>query len=140
MARDLNKVMLIGRLGVDPELRYAAQGTAVAQMRLAVNRRTRAGAEGEQAREETDWFTLVAWERLGETCSQFLKKGSRVYFEGRLQARSWEGQDGQKRYATEIIASDMIMLDSRQAAGVASGTSTGDEVEEITPEGGDIPF
>ncbi len=139
MARDLNKVMVIGRLGVDPELRYTAQGTAVAQMRLAVNRRTRANPEGEQ-REETDWFTVVAWERLAETCSQFLKKGSRVYFEGRLQTRSWEGQDGQKRYATEIIASDMIMLDSRQAAGVASGRSEGDEVEEITPEGGDIPF
>ncbi len=138
MARDLNKVMLIGRLGADPELRYTAQGTAVAQMRLAVNRRTRAGAEGEQ-REETDWFTVVAWERLAETCSQYLAKGSRVYFEGRLQTRSWEGQDGQRRYATEIVANDMIMLDSRQPAGVQGGRG-GDEVEEITMDGGDIPF
>ncbi len=140
MARDLNKVMVIGRLGADPELRYTAQGTAVAQMRLAVNRRTRAGAEGEQAREETDWFTLVAWERLAETCSQFLKRGSRVYFEGRLQTRSWEGQDGQKRYATEIIASDMIMLDTRQTAEVASGRAGGDQLEDLNPNDPEIPF
>ncbi len=138
MARDLSKVMVIGRLGADPELRYTAQGTAVAQMRLAVNRRTRAGAEGEQ-REETDWFTVVAWERLAETCSQYLAKGSRVYFEGRLQNRSWDGQDGQKRYATEIVANDMIMLDSRQAAGVAGGRA-GDEAEDTALDGGDIPF
>lgn len=138
MAKDLNRVMMIGRLGQDPEMRYTGQGAAVTQMRLAVNRRVRAGADGEQ-REETDWFTVVAWERLAETCSQYLAKGSRVYFEGRLQTRSWEGQDGQKRYATEIIASDMIMLDSRQAASVATGRG-GDELEEITTEGGDIPF
>ncbi len=104
-SRDLNRVMMIGRLGQDPEMRYTAQGTAVAQMRLAVKRRARAGSNGEQ-REETDWFTVVAWERLAETCSQYLTRGSRVYFEGRLQTRSWEGQDGQKRYATEIVASD----------------------------------
>ncbi len=77
---------------------------------------------------------------MAETCSQYLAKGARVYFEGRLQNRSWEGQDGQRRYATEIVASDMIMLDSRQAAGVASGRGGDDEVEEITPDGGDIPF
>ncbi len=138
MSKDLSKVMVIGRLGQDPEMRYTPQGTAVTQMRLAVNRRTRAGAEGEQ-REETDWFTVVAWERLAETCSQYLAKGSRVYFEGRLQNRSWDGQDGQKRYATEIVASDMIMLNSRQAAGVASGRG-GDEVEEITLVGDEMPF
>ncbi|MDP9409351.1 MAG: single-stranded DNA-binding protein [Actinomycetota bacterium] len=138
MAKDLNRVMMIGRLGQDPEMRYTPQGTAVCQMRLAVNRRTRAGADGEQ-REETDWFTVVAWERLAETCSQYLTRGSRVYFEGRLQTRSWEGQDGQRRYATEIVANDMIMLDSRQPAGVASGRG-GDDLEEITMDGGDIPF
>ena len=139
MAKDLNKVMVIGRLGQDPEPRYTAQGTAVTLMRLAINRRARAGTDGEQ-REETDWFTVVAWERLAETCAQYLQKGSKVYFEGRLQTRSWEGQDGQKRYATEIVASDMIMLDSRQAAGVASGRGGGDEVEEISTGSDDIPF
>ncbi len=79
-------------------------------------------------------------ERLSETCSQYLAKGSRVYLEVRLQNRSWEGQDGQKRYATEIVANDMIMLDSRQPAGVASGRAGDDEVEEVTMDGGDIPF
>ncbi len=83
---------------------------------------------------------IVTWERLAETCSQYLAKGSRVYFEGRLQTRSWEGQDGQKRYAIEIIASDMIMLDSRQAAGVASGRGGEDELEDVTMDGDDIPF
>ncbi len=138
-SRDLNRVMLIGRLGQDPEMRYTPQGTAVCQMRLAVNRRARAGSNGEQ-REETDWFTIVAWERLAETCSQYLAKGARVYFEGRLQTRSWEGQDGQKRYATEIVASDMIMLDSRQAAGVTAGGRGSDEVEDLAVDGGDMPF
>lgn len=140
MAKDLNKVMVIGRLGQDPELRYTAQGTAVTQMRLAINRRGRAGADGQQG-EETDWFTVVAWERLAETCAQFLAKGSKVYFEGRLQTRSWEGQDGQKRYATEIVASDMIMLDSRQAVGSGvGGHGGGDEVEEILREADGVPF
>ncbi|MDP9382169.1 MAG: single-stranded DNA-binding protein [Chloroflexota bacterium] len=138
-SRDLNRVMMIGRLGQDPEMRYTPQGTAVAQMRLAVKRRARAGSNGEQ-REETDWFTVVAWERLAETCSQYLAKGARVYFEGRLQTRSWEGQDGQKRYATEIVASDMIMLDSRQAAGVAAGGRGSDEVEDLPVDDGDMPF
>ncbi len=142
MARDLNKIMLIGRLGADPELRYTAQGTAVAQMRLAVNRRARS-QEGQEPRDETDWFTVVAWERLGETCSQFLTRGSRVYFEGRLQIRSWEGQDGQKRYSTEVVANDMIMLDSRRSQGGPGGSSDDDPVG--IPGGGqydieDIPF
>ncbi len=85
-------------------------------------------------------FPVVAWQRLGEICAQHLGKGSKVYIEGRLQTRSWEGQDGQKRYATEIIANDLIMLDSRQAAGVASGRAGGDELEDIPMDGADIPF
>ncbi len=139
MAKDLNKVMVIGRLGADPEMRYTPSGSPVTNFRVAVNRRTRAGDNGE-SQEETDWFTVVTWQKLAEIASQYLAKGARVYVEGRLQTRSWEGQDGQKRYATEIIANDMIMLDSRQAAGVASGRSGDDEVEDITTDGGDIPF
>lgn len=142
MSRDLNKVMLIGRLGADPELRYTPQGTAVAQMRLAVNRRPRR-AEGDQRdqREETDWFTVVAWDRLANTCSQYLAKGSRIYIEGRLQTRSWDDQNGQKRYATEVVANDMIMLDSRRdqdRSGVPGGDDTGgfsgggqDDIEDM---------
>ncbi len=139
MTKDLNKVMVIGRLGADPEMRYTPSGSPVTNFRVAVNRRTRAGDNGE-SQEETDWFPVVAWQKLGEICAEHLTKGSKVYIEGRLQTRSWEGQDGQKRYAPEIIANDMIMLDSRQAAGVASGRSGDDEVEDITTDGGDIPF
>ncbi len=139
MAKDLNKVMVIGRLGADPEMRYTPSGSPVTNFRVAVNRRTRAGDNGE-SQEETDWFTVVTWQKLAEIASQYLAKGARVYVEGRLQTRSWEGQDGQKRYATEIIANDMIMLDSRQAAGVASGRGGDDEVEDIATDGGDIPF
>ena len=139
MAKDLNKVMVIGRLGADPEMRYTPSGSPVTNFRVAVNRRTRAGDNGE-SQEETDWFTVVTWQKLAEIASQYLAKGARVYVEGRLQTRSWEGQDGQKRYATEIIANDMIMLDSRQAAGVASGRGGDDEVEDIATDTGDIPF
>ncbi len=138
MAKDLNRVMVIGRLGTEPEMRYTPTGTATTSFRIAVNRRSLA-QEGQEPREETDWFTVVTWQKLAEIASQYLAKGARVYVEGRLQTRSWEGQDGQKRYATEIVANDMIMLDSRQAAGVASGRN-GDEVEEIATDGGDIPF
>jgi single-strand DNA-binding protein len=120
-------------------MRYTATGTATTSFRLAVNRRSRA-QEGQEPREETDWFTVVTWQKLAEIASQHLAKGARVYVEGRLQTRSWEGQDGQKRYATEIIASDLIMLDTRQAAGVASGGGGAEQVEDIPVEGSDIPF
>ena len=139
MAKDLNRVMMIGRLGTEPEMRYTANGTATTSFRLAVNRRSRA-PEGQEPREETDWFTVVTWQKLAEIASQYLAKGARVYVEGRLQSRSWEGQDGQKRYASEIITNDLIMLDSRQAAGVASGRAGGDELEDIPMDGPDIPF
>ena len=139
MAKDLNRVMMIGRLGTEPEMRYTATGTATTSFRIAVNRRSRA-SEGQEPREETDWFTVVTWQKLAEIASQHLTKGARVYIEGRLQTRSWEGQDGQKRYATEIVANDLIMLDSRQAAGVASGRGGDDDVVDIPTDGADIPF
>ncbi len=111
MAKDLNKTLLIGSLGTDPELRYTTQGTAIATFRMAVSRNWRDG-EG-NAHEETDWFTIVAFNRLAEICGQYLQKASRVYIEGRLQNRSWEDQSGEKRYRTEIVASDVILLDGR---------------------------
>ena len=137
MAKDLNKVMVIGRLGADPEMRYTPSGSPVTNFRVAVNRRTRTGESGEQ-QEETDWFPIVAWQKLGEICAQHLSKGSRVYIEGRLQVRSWEDQSGQKRYTTEIIASDLIMLDSRagQPASVGADRDTG-QLDLDDPE---IPF
>jgi single-strand DNA-binding protein len=113
MARDLNKVMLIGRLGADPEMRYTPSGSPVTTFRVAVGRQWR-DSNGE-SHEETEWFSLVAWNKLAEICNQYLTKGVRVYLEGRLQTRSWEDQQsGQTRYKTEVIASDMIILDSRE--------------------------
>jgi single-strand DNA-binding protein len=114
MARDLNKVMIIGRLGADPEMRYTPSGSPVTTLRVASGRQWRDG--GGEPREETEWFSVVAWNKLAEICNQYLAKGSRVYIEGRLQTRSWDDpQSGQTRYKTEVIASDMIILDGRSA-------------------------
>jgi single-strand DNA-binding protein len=104
----LNKVMLIGNVGKDPEMRYTANGSAVTTFSLAVNRNFQS-TEGER-REETDWFEIVTWNKLAELCSQFLQKGRQAYVEGRLHTRSWEGQDGQKRYRTEVIAQTVLFL------------------------------
>ena len=121
--RDLNKVMVIGNLGKDPEMRFTASGTPVTSFSLAVNR-SYSSPDGER-HQETEWFNIVAWNKLAETCNQHLGKGRRVYIEGRLQTRSWEGQDGQTRYRTEIIANDVIFLDRRTAA-----LSEGEEEDE----------
>lgn len=116
----LNKVMLIGNLGADPEMRYTANGNAVTTFNVAVNRNY-SGPDGER-KEETEWFTVVTWNKLAETCSQFLQKGRRAYVEGRLQTRSWEGQDGQRRYRTEVIANTVLFLDRAQAAPLPEDT------------------
>ena len=106
MSRDLNKVMIIGRLGKDPEMRFSTSGKAVTTFSVASGRKTRDG-------EETEWVSVVVWEKLAEVCNQYLKRGSRVYIEGRLQTRSWDdAKSGEKRYRTEVIANDMIMLDN----------------------------
>lgn len=132
--RDLNKVMLIGNVGADPEMRFTANGSPVTSFRIAVNRQ-RQGADGER-RDETEWVSIVAWNKLAETCNQFLGKGRRVYVEGRLQTRSWDGQDGQKRYRTEVIANDVLFLDRR---GGALGEG-GDQVEADDLDADDLPF
>jgi single-strand DNA-binding protein len=112
MAGSLNKVILIGNVGRDPEMRYLQSGEPVTTFSLATNRRW-TGQDG-QLREETEWHNIVAWRKLAEQCNEFLTKGRKVYIEGRLQTRSWEDQaTGQKRYRTEIVAERMIMLDSR---------------------------
>lgn len=110
MSKSLNKVQLIGHLGGDPQMRYTASGVPVTTFSLATNRQWQ-DKEG-NPREETDWHTIVAWDRLGQICSEHLTKGRLVYIEGRLQTRSWES-DGQTRYKTEIVASDMLILDTR---------------------------
>jgi single-strand DNA-binding protein len=125
MAKDLNKVMMIGRLGTEPELRYTQQGVPITKFRMAVSRQWRDG-EG-NSRDETEWFTVISWNRLAEICSQYLQKGARVYIEGRLQNRSWDdAQTGEKRYQTEIVASDMIILESRQGGRAEPDEDAGD--------------
>jgi single-strand DNA-binding protein len=102
----LNKVMIIGNLGRDPEMRYTANGTAVTEFSVAATERYTSNG---QQQERTEWFNVVTWARLAETCAQYLK-GRQVYVEGRLQTRSWDGQDGQKRYRTEVIAENVRFL------------------------------
>jgi single-strand DNA-binding protein len=106
----LNKAMVIGHLGADPEMRYTANGNAVTSFSVASSRKY---TQNEQSKEETEWFRVVTWNKLAETCSQYLTKGRLVYVEGRLQTRSWEGQDGAKRYTTELIAQDVKFLGGR---------------------------
>lgn len=119
MARGLNKVMIIGNLGKDPEMKYTQQGKAVTTFTVAVSRGWK-DPEG-QPKEETEWFRVVAWDKLAETCNEYLHKGSKVYVEGRLKTREYQAQDGQTRYITEVVAFEMQMLDSRQQGGSSSG-------------------
>jgi single-strand DNA-binding protein len=107
----LNKVMIIGNLGRDPEMRYTPSGQAVTQFTVAVNRNYR-GPDGAW-QEETEWFRVVAWAQLGERVAENLRKGMKVYVEGRLQTRQWEDQQGQKRYTTELIANQVTNLERR---------------------------
>jgi single-strand DNA-binding protein len=116
--RGLNKVMIIGNLGKDPEMKYTPSGKAITTFSVAVGRMSRDQATGEN-REETEWFRIVAWDKLAETCNQFLHKGSKVYIEGRLQTRKYTDNNNQERTMVEVVANDMQMLDSRQAGGQA---------------------
>ena len=113
MARSLNKVLLVGHLGADPEVRVTSTGQTVTTFSLATNRQWQ-GKDG-STQEETDWHTVVAWDRLAQICAEHLTKGRLVFVEGRLRYRSWESA-GQKFYKTEIVASDMLILDSKGAA------------------------
>ncbi|MFH0913787.1 MAG: single-stranded DNA-binding protein [Chloroflexota bacterium] len=131
----LNRVMIIGNLGGEPEMRFAPNGNPVTSFSVATNR-VYTTPENER-REETEWFTVVAWNRLAEQCNQFLTKGRLVYAEGRLHTRTWEGQDGQKHYRTEVIANRVIFLD-RQAPAALPEEKGQEPAGEIPPE--DIPF
>lgn len=116
-----NRVILIGRVAANPELRYTATGKAVVGFRLAVDRRF-SGAGGEK---EADFFQITAWQKLAEICNEFLTLGKLIMIEGRLQSRTYEGQDGQKRTAFEIVADDMRMLGAREGGGGESGPRSG---------------
>ncbi len=145
MAKSLNKVMLIGNLGRDPELRYTTSGVAVATFGLATNVSWR--DQDGNVQEKTEWHNIVAWRKLAEICGEWLKKGKKVYIEGRLQTRTYDDRNtGTKKYITEIVADNLIMLDSRGAAtseggpppsstaAAASTPSTGETKED------DLPF
>ena len=107
----VNKVILIGRLGADPEVRYTPSGVAVANFSIATSEEWKDKNTGEK-KEQTEWHKIVAWRRLGEICGEYLQKGRQVYIEGRLQTRSWEDKEGNKRWTTEILALNMQMLGS----------------------------
>ncbi|MDA0352447.1 MAG: single-stranded DNA-binding protein [Chloroflexi bacterium] len=136
----LNKCMIIGNLGADPEMRYTANGTAVTNFNVATSRNY-TNTQGERV-DETEWFSVVAWNRLGETCAQYLAKGRQVYVEGRMQTRSWDGQDGQKRYKTELVAETVKFLGGRgdrPAEGFTPGMAVGADTEgDLDPD--DLPF
>ena len=112
MARGVNKVIIIGNLGNDPEVKYMPSGEAVANITVATSESWKDKTSGEQV-EKTEWHRVVFFRRLAEIVGEYLKKGSKVYVEGRLQTRKWQGQDGQDRYTTEIVANEMQMLDSK---------------------------
>jgi single-strand DNA-binding protein len=132
----LNKVMIIGNVGTDPEMRFTPNGNPVTSFRVATNW-VYTTPDGER-KQETEWFTVVAWNRLAENCNQFLTKGQRVYAEGRLRTRTWEGQDGQRRSRSEVIANRVLFLDRQAVAPLP--TEGAEEAGAGEPELEEIPF
>ena len=120
MARGVNKVILIGNLGADPETRFMPSGGAVTNIRLATSETWKDRQSGQQ-QERTEWHRVVFFNKLGEIAGEYLKKGSKVYVEGSIRTRKWQGQDGQDRYTTEIVANEMQMLDGRGGGGDGGG-------------------
>lgn len=138
----INKVILIGNLGADPEVRYLQDGTAAASFTVATTEKWK-GKDG-QMQEQTEWHRVTAWRRLAEICGEYLAKGSRVYIEGKLQTRKWKDQAGNDRYTTEIVAREMKMLSPRGSGGESSGGGGygggGEPFPEPPPMGDDVPF
>jgi single-strand DNA-binding protein len=112
MGYSVNKVILLGNLGADPELRYTKSGTAVANFRMATSVSVKSGDEYE---DRTEWHSVVVWDKLGELCNEHLVKGRKVYVEGRLQTRKWQDRDGTDRYTTEVVAREVVFLDAPQS-------------------------
>lgn len=146
MSRGLSRVQIIGNLGRDPEMRFTPSGAAVTEFSVAVNRRRR-GQDGQNV-DETDWYRVICWSRLAEIADQYLRKGTRVYVDGRLQLRRYTGNDGQERTSVEVVASDMVILTPRDEMGAGGREPTGTRAGE--PEFGergereddfdDVPF
>jgi len=124
MARGVNKVILIGNLGKDPEIRYTQSGTAVCNFSIATTE-SWGGKDGAEREEKTEWHNIVTWARLAEICNQYLQKGRQVYIEGRIQTRKWEDRDGNTRYTTEIVAQNMQMLGGRGDGDFGGGDAGG---------------
>lgn len=137
MAKTINKVELLGRVGNDPEMRYTASGIAVTQLRLATDRGRKNGEDA------TDWHTIVVWDKLGEAVAQYVEKGQRLYVAGRLVQSSWEGDDGQRRYRTEVHAQEVVFLDSARNGingnHAYAGNSNGINASADTQDD-DLPF
>ncbi len=148
MAGSVNKVILIGRLGKDPEMRFTQNGKPVTNFSIATNEVWLDQAGGKQ--EKTEWHRIIAWGKLAENCAKLLSKGKLVYIEGRLQTRSWDDRDGNKRYTTEVVANQMQIMSPIEGAGAGAGP--GEEIsaesshgpDEGSPHSGeefdDIPF
>ncbi len=137
----VNKAILVGRLGADPEVRYSSSGTAVTNFRLATDRKY-TNKQGEKIA-ETEWHRCVAFGRTGEVCGEYLHKGSQIYVEGRIRTRDWEDKDGNKRWSTEILVEQMQMLGSKGERPPASNSSSGDNPFDRGPDmpaDEDIPF
>jgi single-strand DNA-binding protein len=137
MGKSLNKVQLIGHLGKDPELRYTASGIAVATFSMATSESWK-DQEGNQ-QERTEWHNIVAWRKLAEICGEYLKKGKRVYIEGKIQTRSYE-KDGVKKYITEIVADDLIMLDGGGGNHRSAEAAPAEPGETAPVKEDDLPF
>lgn len=138
MARSVNKVTLIGNLGKDPELRYAQSGSAVASFSLATSEQWK-DQEG-NPQERTSWHNIVIWGKLAEIAAEYLKKGRKVYLEGRLQYRDYEDKSGNKRYVTEVVVNDLVMLGSRQDGGGEKEESAPGAPPSVSEEKDDLPF
>jgi single-strand DNA-binding protein len=140
MSRGLNKVMIIGHLGRDPEMRYTPSGRPVTTFTVAVSRSWNT-ADGER-RTETEWFNIVAWGNLAEICKQYLYKGQQVYIDGRLQTRRWEDKEGQKHTSVEVVANEMMMLgDRKDNSGQGQESSEGtDDIAEPVADEDEFPF
>jgi single-strand DNA-binding protein len=139
MSRGLNKVMVIGHLGRDPEMRYTPSGRPVTTFTIAVSRSWNT-ADGER-RSETEWFNIVAWGNLAEICKQYLHKGQQVYIEGRLQTRRWEDKEGQKHTNVEVVANEMMMLGDRRDNNKSSQESEeDDDSSEPMADEDEFPF
>ncbi|MBA3035488.1 MAG: single-stranded DNA-binding protein [Desulfobacterium sp.] len=143
----LNKVMLIGRLGKDPEIRYTTAGVAIANFTIATSDEWKDKESGDK-KERTEWHRIVAFAKLGEICGEYLSKGKQIYVEGRIQTRAWDDKDGNKRYTTEIVASDVQFLDKKDSgASDRKGSNSNDAMYENSPgpvrhdsKDDDIPF